>query len=135
LLEYRDHSRKELRLKLLRNFSPQAADSAIEKIVEMGLIDDARYAQKLAEELLRRKRLSPSAIRSELIMRGISREDAQNVCDLLDVDERQAITELLETKFASKLSDEKSRSKVFSALLRMGYSYSDIRAAMRLTDD
>ena len=135
LLSVRDHSRKELELKLRRSANDEAIENALDRIEEMGYINDELYARRLADELLHRKALTPSAVKLELTKRGISREIADSVCENLEVDTEQALKDLLETKFASKMSDEKSRKRTFNALLRMGYSYSDIRSAMKIHDE
>ena len=50
--------------------------------------------------------------------------------DSLDKEEYNRIILLLNTKYKSKLSDEKNINRTINALLRMGYSYSDIRKAL-----
>ena len=47
LLEYRDHSRKELIDKLLRSVNnPSIAEEIADKMEEYGFLDDERYAKK-----------------------------------------------------------------------------------------
>ena len=50
LLEYRDHSEGELYQKLRRHYPDQIAAEAVAKCKEYGLLDDAAYAKKLAED-------------------------------------------------------------------------------------
>ena len=46
ILTYRDHSREELRRKLLAaGFLPDAVEAAVQKMCELGLIDDGEYAE------------------------------------------------------------------------------------------
>ena len=73
LLEHRPHSKRELEDKLARTVGREAAGQAAGRMEELGLIDDADYAHRLAEELARKGFAAPR-IRQELLRRGIGRE-------------------------------------------------------------
>ncbi len=135
ILSRRDHCEKELFLKLKRSDGEQAAQSTVEKIKELGLINDSRYAETLAKELAERKGYSLRAINSELLRRGIDKYTAQAAINTLTLDESDKIRLLLEGKYSRRLADEKGRKQVFNALLRLGYGYSEIRSAMREYDE
>ena len=45
-------------------------------------------------------------------------------------DERQALRQLLEKKYAASLREEKGRRRAFSALVRLGYDPGEIRGEM-----
>lgn len=130
ILSRRDHSEKELFNKLRRADSEEAAYDAVERVKALGYINDERYAENLARELASRKGYGLRAIRSELIRRGIDRETTDNTINSITLDESDNIRVLLEGKFSRKLATDKGRKQVFSALMRLGYSYSDIRSAM-----
>ena len=130
-LSRRDYCGQELLQKLSSTFGRQAAAQAVEKAVELGLVEDARYAQRLAQELSMRKGMSAGRICQALMQRGVAREIATNVAQGLDIDPQSRIIELLETKFAGKYGDEKGRRRVFNSLVRLGYGFTDIRRAMR----
>ena len=87
-----------------------------------------------AKRLYESKGFSSRRIKSELLQKGISRENADYACENIDIEPVSRIIELLNTKFRNKLGTEKGNKQVFSALLRMGYSYSDIRSAMNQAD-
>jgi len=134
LLAYRDHSKQELTRKLRERAGAELAEAAVERIAEMGLLDDRRYAARLAGELSERKGYAPRRVVQELIRRGvdldIAREAAEELPALLEP--REKIQELLETRFARQLGGggEKERKRTIDALLRLGYTYGDIRAAL-----
>ena len=130
ILSRRDHCEKELFNKLRRTDGDEAAAHAVERVKSLGYINDERYAQNLAEELGSRKGYGLRAIRSELIKRGVDRETADNTINSITLDESDNIRVLLEGKFSRKLTTEKGRKQVFAALMRLGYSYSDIRSAL-----
>ena len=111
------------------------AREAVERLEEMGYVNDERYAHTLAQELYERRGMGKKRIEQELRQRGISRETASECAEELDGDDVERIKNLLETKFAGKFSDEKGRRRTFNALTRLGYGYSDIRSAMRSVDE
>ncbi len=135
ILSRRDHCEKELYIKLRRADGEAAAQDAVERIKALGYIDDERYARNLAEELANHKGYGIRAIKAELLHRGIDRETAEITINSITLDECDNIRVLLEGKFSRKLTTEKGRKQVFSALLRLGYSYSDIRSAMSEYDE
>ena len=111
------------------------AREAVERLEEMGYVNDERYAHTLAQELYERRGMGKKRIEQELRQRGISRETASECAEELDGDDVERIKNLLETKFAGNFSDEKGRRRTFNALTRLGYGYSDIRSAMRAMDE
>lgn len=130
LLNRRAHSKKELILKLSQKYPKQAAEDAVERLEELLLIDDEKFAYNYAEELARRKKFAPRRIEMELRTKGIDSETARKAVNLLDKDDFNRIIVLLNTKYVNKLSDKKSINRTVSALLRMGYNYSDIKKAI-----
>jgi len=132
ILSYRDHSAKETVTKLVqKGHKREYAESAVEKLKEYGYINDERYAKYLAESLLERKGMNVRAIKTELLQKGISKEIADNVTESIDFDPILRIIELLNTKYARKISDEKGVKRTFASLQRLGYKWSDINSAFR----
>ncbi|MBR5773935.1 MAG: regulatory protein RecX, partial [Clostridia bacterium] len=116
--------------KLMRKTSKENARSAVEKMEELGFIDDESYARTYAEELWTRRHFARSRIRHELLSKGVDREIADNVIAELDGDERERIRIVIEKKYLSRMATEKGRNTLFSLLVRLGYTYSDIRSVM-----
>ena len=132
LLEARDHSERELKEKLARGgFDRELAQAVAARMVELGLINDEAYAQRLAEELFRRKGYSPARIEQELVLRGVARDTAYEAAQGVEGDPLERLAALLESKYApSYKGTERDRRRVVHALQRLGYSFSDIRRAM-----
>ena len=130
LLNRRAHSKKELMLKLSQSFPSQAAKQAVERLEELLLIDDEKFAYNYAEELFRRKKLAPKRIEMELKAKGIDSETTRKAANSLDKDDFNRIILLLNSKYANKLSDEKAVNRTVNALIRMGYDYYDIKKAI-----
>ncbi|HBL41000.1 MAG TPA: hypothetical protein DDY98_05295 [Ruminococcaceae bacterium] len=131
ILSRREHSEKELTDKLVRADGAVAAAAAVERVKQLGYLDDARYATMLASELSQRKGMSQRGIFHELLRRGVDRETAEEALGEQTLDECDKIKMLLQGKYRNRLSDEKGRRQVFNALLRLGYSYSQVRSAMQ----
>ncbi|MCI9457084.1 MAG: regulatory protein RecX [Oscillospiraceae bacterium] len=146
ILSRRSISEKELLDKLLQkphseNISPedweQAAEAAVERMKELGLVDDEDYAGKLARDLSHLRKLGPRRIRQELMQKGVDRELAEEAVEDLDQNPQEDIMELLEGKFArlaqaAAEGEPKEKQRLIGRLLRMGYGYSDIRQAWDL---
>lgn len=132
LLETRDYCERELVEKLTHSgISRESAQAAAARMAELGLVNDEAYAQRLAEELFRRKGYSPARIEQELIARGVARETAYEAARAIEGDPLERLAALLESKYApSYKGTERDRRRVVNALQRLGYSFSDIRRAM-----
>lgn len=135
LIEYRSRTRKEISDKLIPLYGERASELAIERLEELGLIDDEKYAREYAEQLIFRKKLSGERAAFELFKKGIDKELAEEIISELDADPVSQISELLQTKYARRLSSEKERSRTFNSLRAMGYRWSDIKEAMNGLED
>jgi len=130
LIEYRSRTRKEIEDKLIPLYGERASSLAIERLEELGLIDDEKFAREYAEQLISRKKFSRERAAFELFKKGIDRSLADEILDEIEPDPVEQITELLETKFSGKLENEKDRTRTINSLKAMGYRWSDIKEAM-----
>ena len=62
--------------------------------------------------------------------RGIPREIIENTVDTLDNDAENRIILVVKKKYLNKLNDEKGRKRAIDGLMRLGYSYSEIKSAL-----
>ena len=129
LISYRDHSKKELTDKIRRTCDEESAEKAVERMEELGLVNDRVFAERYARKLLFTKHMSKTAASYELARKGIDRELADEILEAIDVDEREQIREVIEKKYRN-LSDEKIKRRAISALQRLGYRFDDIRAVL-----
>lgn len=131
LLSRRAYASAQLRQKLEGDFPPDCIDRVMERCADLGLIDDLDYAQRAARDLVHLKHYSLSRVRQELAHRGIGQNEIEDALELFaDYDERQALRQLLEKKYAASLREEKDRRRAFSALVRLGYDSGEIRGEM-----
>ncbi len=124
------HSEKALFDKLIRGgFSETASKDAVERMRELSLIDDEAFAARLAE-YYKGSGISAREAVQKMQQKGIERSLAASFFED-EEDEKDKIKYLLEHKYAKKLGDEESVKKVFAALIRKGFSYRDVRDALK----
>lgn len=134
LLAMREHSRAELRAKLAGEAEAAEIDSVLDRLLELGLQSDARFA----EAYVRAKgaRLGESRLRHELGQRGVAREiiDAA-LAQLMSVegagDELVRARDVWNRKFGELPQDAKAWSKQARFLQSRGFSGSVIRQLLK----
>lgn len=129
LISYRDHSKKELADKIKRTCDEESAEKAVERMEELGLVNDEIFAERYARKLLFSKHMSKSAAVYELSKKGIDKETAEVILESIDVDEREQIREVIDRKYKN-INDEKIKRRAVSALQRLGYRWDDIRSVL-----
>ncbi len=129
LISYRDHSKKELKDKIKRTCDEASAEKAVERMEELGLVDDEDYARRYAKKLLSQKKMTKRAAMFELSRKGIDKETAEAALDEIDVDYRENIREIIDRKYPN-ISDEKIKRRAVAALQRLGYGWDDIRTVL-----
>lgn len=130
LIEYRPRTRRELEEKLVPLYGEEAAGCAIERLEQLGLINDEDYAREYARSLIERKHYSARRAEFELMKKGIDKSLAEEIVDELSPDPSEQIARLLETKYSRCLDDEKGIQRTINGLKAMGFSWSDIRDVM-----
>lgn len=136
LLSLRDHSRGELARKLRRDADTQTAEAVAERMEELGLVDDARYAERMARDLAERKLYPKNRIVQELRARGVDGETARAAAEELDCDDLRQALALIEKKQYNRRVDREGLRKTAAALGRYGFGADTIRRAVQaLRDD
>jgi SOS response regulatory protein OraA/RecX len=106
-------------------FPPDAVTSAVEAALDLGLLDDARFAQSLCRTHERVSHRGPRAIRHELVSRGVAPETADAaVQPSRDPDTQRANARHAAQRRAAALQGEpaaRARQKLHAFLLRKGY--------------
>lgn len=119
-------SRKELHDKMLAKGVPeQIAVAVLDRLVDVGLVDDVAYAHMLVRSKTNSRSLAKRALRIELTKKGIDPE-IQNLvlADVTDDDEYRMATELVAKKIRSmaSLSPEARWRRLTGLLARKGYT-------------
>lgn len=134
LLSRRDHSEKELMRKLKEKGYAEGAEEAIGKLKNSGYVDDERFCRLYASELIRLKGYGKRRVEQELYLKGVSREIISLVLEEITFD-TEALSDIIRRKYLSKMKDEKGRQRAINALMRLGYSYREIRDALNDLDE
>ena len=129
LISYRSHSKKELKDKIRRTCDDSSAEKAVERMEELGLVNDEEYARQFARKLLQQKKMARRAAMLEMSRKGIDKETAEAALDEVDVDHRENIRYIIEKKYRD-IGDEKIKRRAVAALQRLGYGWDDIRAVL-----
>ena len=129
LISYRSHSKKELFDKLRRDFDEDSAQKAVDRMQELGLINDGEFAKAYARKLVYGKKMSLRAAEFELHRKGIDNITAEQVLSGLEYDAQTQIIEFISKKYRN-IEDEKVRRRAVAALQRKGYGWDDIKQAI-----
>lgn len=129
-LSRRAHSKKELFNKIKRTSEEKYVIIALKRLEEKGYVDDEDFSLRYYEYLKTVKHFGRNRIKSEFYKKGLDSA-------LLDIAESEVgasdngdIRDIIDRKYIRFMDDEKGRRKVFNALVRMGYDFSDIRTVM-----
>ena len=129
LISYRSHSKKELFDKLRRDFDEDSAQKAVDRMQELGLINDGEFAKAYARKLVYGKKMSLRAAELELHRKGIDEITAEQALSDLEYDAQTQIIEFISKKYRN-IEDEKVRRRAVAALQRKGYGWDDIKQAI-----
>ncbi len=132
LLEYSSRSAGALAEKLRQHYPPETVEATIQRLTELGLLNDLDYGRRLAADLLHLRKYSLGRVRQALYQRKLDREVIDEIMEELeDTDQIGPIVELVQKKYLPKLREPQGRQKVAAALQRRGYGWDDIREALR----
>ena len=132
LLSYRDHSSGELMEKLAKNVDEEIALETVLRMKELGLVNDAEYARKLARSLMITKRYGAYRAKQEMLRKYLPNELIQDAIDSVSEEHESAdsVRQLIERKYAEKIKTPEGRRKVVAALMRLGHRYGDIKEVL-----
>ena len=125
------HTEKGLYEKLLKaGFKKEASAKVIARLKEVDLLNDNRYAENYAERLVNANVSKREALQ-KMLQKGVSYDLAKTVLQETETDEQTQINNLISKKYRTKLMSEDGAKKVFAALVRKGFPYSEVRAALK----
>ena len=115
-----------------KGYVEPAVEAIVERLTENGLIDDARYAQRMAE-LQSGKPVGIYAFKRKLRAKGISEDDAEEALSAFDDAQQQAAALEAARKLFRKyveLPEREARAKLSQALARKGFGWDAIDNAI-----
>jgi regulatory protein len=133
----RDRTVAEVRRQLeVKGVEPATIDAAVAELHDQGYLDDARYAQRFAEDRRTLDAWGAERIERRLREVGVPRAHIDAALATQSADEaRAAAIELLRRRMAEPPSDERGRERALGLLVRRGYdlelAYDAVRAFER----
>lgn len=131
LLEFRSHSEKELKDKLLRyGASTEHIEDTLEFCRRYGFVNDSEYAKAKAKDLLNLKKFGLRRIRNELKSKGIDDNLIDEAIEELELDKLESN---LKTMVEKKLKGDfslKNINRCIRYFMYRGYELSDIRSCI-----
>lgn len=142
LLAARPRSETQLRERLLERACRELVDECIARLMEMGYVDDLRYAEGYASHRLRNKSVGRSRVARELARREVSQDVINEALDSVfeETDEETLIDRAIEKRIRlrGRPKDASDVKKMFAHLMRLGFGYDLIMRklrAIRAADD
>lgn len=130
-LDRSDYSEKTLYEKIVAGgITHTAAARAVARLKELGLIDDQKFATRLASQMSSAN-ISKRESYAKLLGKGIPKDIIKSVLEETDFDENAQITAVIDKKYRSKMNSKAEIQKVYAALVRKGFSYSSVSDAIR----
>ena len=121
---------KKLNEKLLAaGISTDACHKAVLRLEELDLINDTAFAERLAEQYLKNG-ISQREAENKMFLKGIDRQTARWALDLFEVDATSQIKLIINKKYRTKIENSENIPKIFAALQRKGFKYSDIKKVL-----
>lgn len=134
-LDYRDYSAEELYQKILKKYrSEKLCLDVIKKLARANIINDKRYAEKLAVKLVESRKYGYRRAKREIIQKGITEDIADEMLGRYDNIYHENLMDMLYKKYSRFLkdrTDRKSIEKVKNALVRYGYSFDEINSVVK----
>ncbi len=128
ILSRREHSRKELREKLLEyEEDTEKVEATLDEFEKKGFLSDERFAEALCRA--RSKRYGNFRLAVELREAGVASEIANRAMEALPSEAERA-KEIWERRFGTAAENEKDRQKQIRFLANRGFSFDTIRRVL-----
>jgi regulatory protein len=121
-----------------REITPEIAEKVIERFTEVGLIDDAAYAETIVNSRRNYKGLAKSAIKRELNEKGVSQELVEEaISGITAEDDFESAKQLATRRFGqmAHLEKEVRTRRLAGYLQRKGYASSAVFAAIKFAEE
>ena len=127
-LARRSYTTRELRQRLTKQFQPDEIDPAIERLTELGYLDDSRWATEFVEA--RRHRFGGRRLRQELARHGVARETVEVATG--DLDDAPAAITVARRRLPAlrRLDPEQRKRRLYGYLQRRGFGHDATQRAL-----
>jgi regulatory protein len=132
LLAVRPRTRRELHSRLVRaGFEPDEVVAELDRLQEVGLVDDSRFAAQFVEHALERRLEGRRSVAAGLAAKGLDRSVIQEALEAAGGEDDDRLDRLAEAR-AGRLrhvSPEAAHRRLVSFLIRRGHDAGAARAA------
>ncbi|MFC9896269.1 recombination regulator RecX [Nocardia sp. NPDC127579] len=144
LLAVRARSRAELVQRLAaKGYTPEISDQALDRLAEVGLIDDAAFAEQWVHSRHTFSGKGKHALAQELRRKGVAHSDAAAALDAITTDDESVrATELVRRKLRTlpaTLDHDKRLRRLTAMLARRGYpqslAFTIVKAELAANDE
>ena len=130
MISARPLSKRELTRRLVqKGFEADDAGAAAEYLEEIGALDDAAYAAMLVRHYSAQG-YGSARLRDELYRRGVPRELWDEALETAP-DAQETLARVIASKTRGKPLNEKDYKRLSDALLRRGFSWGEVKTALR----
>lgn len=130
----RDYSAEEIFSKLKEKYkNEKLCLEVVKKLSRVGILDDERYAERLARKYIEVRKFGFYRARREMIMKGLEENIVKNALMPYEQTITDNLEQLIKKKYSRFLIDEddfKSVNKVKNSLVRFGYGFDEINQAI-----
>lgn len=128
IINRRPLSKREVEKKLIEKGQPkESASEAAHWLEEIGLIDDSEYA-RLVVRHYSAKGYGRRRVQDELYRRGVPKDYWDEVLEEMPKQDN-VIDRFIMNKLGGEMPDLREKKRIFDALARRGFSYSEINSA------
>ena len=129
MIASRPLSQKELKKRLVQKGSDEEdAEAAVEWLADLGAVNDEAYASALVRHYSARG-YGPMRLREEMHRRGVPKELWDAALEERS-DSGEILDALIRKKCKGNLDDPKERKRISDALMRRGFSWSEVKSAL-----
>ena len=133
-IAHRPRTERQVRDKLVGlDYDTDTVDAAVARLIELHLIDDSDFARRWIEERSRTKGKAPDVLVSELRVRGVGRETAEEAMAEVGLDEDahaiEVAAKLIRKVLRFPLDEQGPR--LYELMRRRGFSHEHSEAGAR----
>ena len=114
-------------------FGEAEISAVVERLIELGLLNDASYAEQFVQTRLSTKPVSRAHLREQLLQHEVDRDALERALLLVDEETETGSALAVAQKYArqgERLPEDEKREFVLKRLMARGYSYDDARTAL-----
>ena len=133
-LNFRPYTYKAMFQRLAPQYGESVSFAVLKRLTEMGLINDYQYAQQMARSAVERKGYGLRRAGEMMRQKGVPKNVIAAVLQPYEETTIERLLQVITRHYAEKLADPSDRQmiqRVKAALVRKGYSFSEVNAAVQ----